>query len=481
MSNKPTRSQPQQTIKIAINCETGELLPAEALLLLDESEFSALRRSALAARRDRKRGGTSMLFQCAICKHPVYLARYKMESGNRWFVHDGKSENCPWYEGNRLTPDQTKALIYRGQQEGARHQEIKKFLAHWLVADPLVLGTCLEKTTFSEVVSGEWRRPDVKCQYQGKPLVFEIQLSYTFLSDVIARDEFYRREGIFIIWVFAAFDLNRAVVIDEAFFNRRNLFVLDADATDQTIERGALTFSGFRQVPQLVDEVIVDSWTSEFVELKDILFPSDTLRPYFYDYESERKVIESIRAEALQVGQMELWANEVQAYIDAALRYYASNYADNLKAELLELVDKNKQSGKRLLLGCLDVLNDSGFYGWHGVLSVILSIKLGKPIGYSPTLSTFQVIEAGLRTGHRYVGKHAYAILFLWAYKEYRPKVTEKNHKWLLEYAKNIKDSVEAGDDTYRRFPGYDKAITLLFPEMAKHLVNTFGLMGSKD
>jgi hypothetical protein len=457
------------------------LLPAEALLLLDESEFSALRRSTLVARGERRRGGNFMLFQCAICKQPVYLARYKIESRNRWFVHDGRSENCPWYEGNRLTPDQTKALIYRGQQEGARHQEIKKFLAHWLEADPLVQGTCLEKTTFSEVMRGEWRRPDVKCQYQGKSLVFEIQLSYTFLSDVIARDEFYRREGIFIIWVFAAFDLNRAVVIDEAFFNRRNLFVLDADAISQTIKRGALTFSGFRQVPQLVNEVIVDGWTSGFVELKDISYPSDTLRPYFYDYEFERKVIEASRIEALQVGQMALWADEVQAYIDAALRYYASDYADNLKAELLEHLDKGKHAGNRLLLVGVDALNDSGFYGWHGVLPVLLSIKLGKPIGYSSTLSIFQVIEAGLRTGHRYVGKHAYAILFLWAYKEYRPTVTEKNHKWLREYARKIKDSVDAGEDTYRRFPGYDKAIILLFPEMAKHLENTFGLMGSQD
>ena len=59
-------------------------------------------------------------------------------------------------------------------------------------------------------------------------LDFEVRLSYTFLSDVIARDDFYKREGIFSIWVFARFDRNRAAVTDEAFFNRRNLFTRPA-------------------------------------------------------------------------------------------------------------------------------------------------------------------------------------------------------------------------------------------------------------
>lgn len=78
----------------------------------------------------------------------------------------------------------------------------------------------------------------------GKPVVFEIQLSYTFLSDVLEWDAFYRAEGIFIVWVFAQFDLQRAAVTDEAYFNHRNLFILDAAALDQTVVTQTLTFSG---------------------------------------------------------------------------------------------------------------------------------------------------------------------------------------------------------------------------------------------
>lgn len=116
MSQKP---QPQQTVKLAIDCDTGEVLPAESLLTMTDTEFTVLRREAMTARIARSKGdGNAVRFQCAICNQPLFLSRRIGGVKNRWFTHDGKSESCPWYEGNHLTPDQTKALIYRGQQEG---------------------------------------------------------------------------------------------------------------------------------------------------------------------------------------------------------------------------------------------------------------------------------------------------------------------------------------------------------------------------
>ena len=155
--------------------------------------------------------------------------------------------------------------------------------------------------------------------YRGIPLVFEIQLSYTFLSDVIARDDFYRREGIFIIWVFSRFDLSRAAVVDEAFFNRRNLFVLDKDAINQTIECKVLTFTGHHQVPRFRGKLVHDAWTSRLIGLGDVAFPEDTLRPYFFDYDAECKRIEAVRLEALRAQQDALWSQGIQKYLAAAI------------------------------------------------------------------------------------------------------------------------------------------------------------------
>ena len=464
---------PQQTIRLAIDCQTGEVVPAEALLAMPESDFSKLRREAMEARVDRRRGGQAVRYQCAICKCSLYLSRRIAGAQNRWFVHDGKSDDCPWYEGNRLSPEQVKALVYRGQQEGREHRELKEYIANWLSRDPLVSDVNCEQTTFSEAVKGEWRRPDVKCLYGSIKLVFEIQLSYTFLSDVIARDAFYRRERTFVIWVFAKFDRSRAAVTDEAFFNKRNLFVIDAEARKQTSDRSALMFSGYHQMPTLDDKwQWRDIWQSTPISMADLKLPPDTWRPYFFDYDARRQQIEHERVEASRAEQARQWTAGVAAYRTAALRYFEKDHGDEGHRALMAVVDELEEH--TAWHAGFEGLRESRFCGYHGVLSVLLSIQVGRPVSYSPQLSVFQVIEAGLRTASR-VGLHAYAILYLWAYKTYRPATPEKQRKWLIDYAYKIKLSFAKGESVYRRDTSFDEAIELLFPELGGQLSSTFG------
>lgn len=304
-------------------------------------------------------------------------------------------------------------------------------------------------------------------------MVFEIQLSYTFLSDVIARDGFYRREKTFVIWVFASFDSSRAAVTDEAFFNRRNLFVLDAQARQSTIARSALTFSGFRQVPSLMDSHSWrDAWEAVPVGLHEVRFPTDTYRPYFFDYEARRKEVESARIKMDRAEEDRRWKAGVDAYRIAARRYFASDHGDDERQILLAVVDELEEN--TAWHRGFEGLRESGFFGYHGVLAVLMSIQAGEPVSYNPKLSVFQIIEAGLRTGSR-VGKHAYAVLHLWAYKTYRPMVSEKHRRWLIDYAREVKRSLESGETVYRRDTSLDEAIGLLFPELEEQLSGPFG------
>jgi hypothetical protein len=115
------------------------------------------------------------------------------------------------------------------------------------------------------------------------------------------------------------------------------------------------------------------------------------------------------------------------------------------------------------------------------VLAVLLSIKEGKPIGYDSRSSVYQVIEAGLRSGFSDVGKHAFAIIYLLAYKIYKPSVNDKNKRWIQEYAYKVKDSVKSGDQTYRRYGDFDTVIALLFPELGDELISEFALQALFD
>lgn len=473
MNGFSSEARGQQTVRLAMDCETGELVTAESLLAMEEADFAALRREAMQARVDRRRGGTRERFRCAICTSPLYLSRRIAGMQNRWFVHDGRAEDCVWYEGGKLAPDQVKALVYRGQQEGREHRELKDYMARWLRQDPWVQDVCLEKTTFSEVVKGQWRRPDVRCTYRGLPLVFEIQLSYTFLSDVIARDEFYRREGTFVIWVFSRFDNSRAAVADEAFFNKRNLFVLDAQARNDTEAHSELMFSGYRQTPSLTDRgKWRDTWEVLPVGLREVQFPPDTCRPYFFDYEAKRKQIQSRENDARRAEEDRRWKDGVDAYREAALLYFERGHGDDERDALMHVVDNLQECS--IWHPGFGGLRTGRFFGYHGVLAVLMSIRVGRALSYSAKFSVFQVIEAGLRSGSQ-VGKHAYVVLYLWAYKIYRPLVTGKQRQWLSDYARKVKRSLESGEWIYRRDTSFDEAVSLLFPELGELLTGPFG------
>lgn len=195
--------------------------------------------------------------------------------------------------------------------------------------DPDVERVDVEQTKFSALASGEWRRPNVRYIYKGVPIVFELQLSYTFLSTVIERDGFYQREREYIIWVFPNFDRSRATVTDEAFFNRRNVFVLDAEAQHATFERGVLTFSSYDQEPRLVGHMIDDAWVNTLVGLRETQFPRYTYRPFFFDYPEARKHLEAERERRSYEVQASYWNSLVDRYIVAAFDYYAHAHPDD--------------------------------------------------------------------------------------------------------------------------------------------------------
>jgi hypothetical protein len=167
------------------------------------------------------------------------------------------------------------------------------------------------------------------------------------------------------------------------------------------------------------------------------------------------------------------WAQDVQDYLNSVICHCNSDYDIATKEQVLFRVKKLEQS--RLWKRDYEALKDERLYGWHGVLAVLLTIQKDVTTGYARNMSVFRVIEAGLRKGHSQGSKQPFAIMFLWAYKNYRPNVLPKNHKWLVDQGKKIKASLDAGESIYIRYRGYDEAISLLFPELAMSLESSFG------
>ncbi|WP_059410988.1 DUF6035 family protein [Cupriavidus basilensis] len=82
----------------------------------------------------------------------------------------------------------------------------------------------------------KWRKPDVRASRNGKTLVFEAQLSTTFVSTIAARRQFYLGEGALLFWIFRDFTLSESEMRfserDVFYNNNWNLFAIDAHSVE---------------------------------------------------------------------------------------------------------------------------------------------------------------------------------------------------------------------------------------------------------
>lgn len=188
---------------------------------------------------------------CPYCHQMLKLCGRKCQRGVvSYFSHLYDSEDCLIKTTTQLTKEEIEIRKYGKVNESKRHQELKHLIADVLQDEKSremgIDGVQIEKRIDSQLPYMNWRRPDVQAQYKGMNIVFELQLSTTFLSVVVDRDIFYRLNGYFIVWVFN-FDDNKEYVNlhnmmckDIYYANKRNVFILDKKAQELSRERGEL-------------------------------------------------------------------------------------------------------------------------------------------------------------------------------------------------------------------------------------------------
>jgi hypothetical protein len=220
------------------------------------------------------------------------------ETKNRFFSHRAPADqDCPWLHRARLNRSQQEALHYFRQHESETHRRLKHLIADLLRDDPLTQSgsVVIDRFLIGKVLRGERKKPDVRAVWKGLPLVFELQLGNTFISEVVRRDYFYAGEGRHLIWVFSSARPDLAAALDELHHNRGNLFVLDAAAQAASLTAGRVMLTCQYLRPRLDEQAleIVDEVESCLVTLDELTFPTDDLRPFFIDGDVLREPLEA--------------------------------------------------------------------------------------------------------------------------------------------------------------------------------------------
>lgn len=213
------------------------------------------------------------------------------------FAHQKDSEFCKLKTDNKFSLDEINRIKYNGAKESELHFNTKKLINHFLSNDDDFTNVKLEKVKKDTKDFLRWRKPDVSAIYKNLDLVFEIQLSTTFLSVIIGREQFYKSNQTFILWIFKKFDTDfeKQKFTDKDIFytNNRNAFVLDKKAIQLSKAKNKLFLNCYYLRPVNEGNELKFNWNNKYVCVQELTFDELNYKVFYFDVEKEENIVKS--------------------------------------------------------------------------------------------------------------------------------------------------------------------------------------------
>lgn len=220
--------------------------------VFDEARQAALSRAEwqdIRSRINRSEGRNSAF--CLGCNDPVYVKIGNSGRGPHFSHFAGGGGSCPWGPGIGLSPDQVRAMIFKGNQESLVHKEMCRRVLALIEKDPRFKPGSGAINAYERPAGGGrgGRWPDVRFELEGLGrFAIEVQFAESLATEVAERGKFYLDQGINLLWLLPRYRIDeswRAFVHDIAFEAGGNLFVLDPQAVAASEARRTLVLSTF--------------------------------------------------------------------------------------------------------------------------------------------------------------------------------------------------------------------------------------------
>lgn len=289
----------QFTIPSVLDCETGEEVYAKLFFKQEEATIFEVRRQLEDAIRNRREAK----FRCYFCNQLVKI-RGKAENETKLkrmhFAHQQDSYECPIKTSQNLTRQQVQAIKYHGQKESELHRRTKELVAASLESNRRtgkgVSEVAIETVRRDSNGLLSWRKPDISTVYQARSVIFEIQLSTTFLSVIADREHFYQQNQTFIVWLFKSFsddlDKQRFTEKDVFYSNNQNAFVFDGEAIQESRCQEDLVLKCLYREPYRIGQNLSYRWQERFIGLHDLTFDEETCKVFYFDVGGAADVIQ---------------------------------------------------------------------------------------------------------------------------------------------------------------------------------------------
>lgn len=415
----------------------------------DERQKDAVhvqRRELLRAKRKGLK-----LWVCALCQEPIYIAGGLGRTRRRaHFKHFVDSPRCPYQTRSGLDLETIRRIKYNGAKESPLHRDMKAAMASLLERDPAVSGEVrVEKTFFHQDQGKMWRRPDIAYTWNGLGLVMEIQISSDFLDIIIGREDFYREQGHFILWVFSQLEIDQFTTKDIYVGNQKNCFVFNERARALSEETGVLTFECHYKRPQLDQGKIVDTWECRDITLQDLTFDQERMQAFCHDYDRAERDLQRV----ILLAEFEKYWCQERPFLDAE--------TDDIPGW-----DRAFESRFETLYNIAP--------GWAKsktakVLDILYAIRK-TPAGNAGRLVANSKINLFAAIDVMFNSRKPFLYPILWALKVYGHGESFRGRPAFNNKVALYRQAIEDRDQAYRRETRYDHLFSVLFPELTHRL-----------
>lgn len=262
-----------RAIEYAYNSETGERFS------ISENTDSQVERFELRKNVQRK----ELNFECIECGQRLNIVPSSKDLF--YFKHYPNSGECVLKNATQEEINLFNKIC--AAKESPRHKYLKN-----LIGDKLREYKDISAVQVDDkfIIKGnERRKPDVYCHFGNREIVFEIQLSVLSVSYLTSRHEFYKKNGIYLIWILDKFDPEKStqLVRDIKYLNQyQNFFKLNEKSENFQLE------CKFKESYVTSFYTVQDKWVEKSVKLDQLTFDSFEYQVFYLNYNSNRKLIE---------------------------------------------------------------------------------------------------------------------------------------------------------------------------------------------
>lgn len=347
-------------------------------------------------------------FECLECGQEISIS--KSRRNNLYFKHNPSTKSCLLKDSQFSVGEWEiyKKIIF--SKESDRHKFLKYTIGEKLRS---VDGIDLNNLWIDDryvIFGGEKRRPDVYCEYRGKKIVFEIQLSDLSPRYMIERNSFYNKHGIYLIWILDCFnylDQNNNQLNLKYLSGHQNFFKFNESASEFKLD------CRFKKNFIFEKKEVHCQWKTAAIGLDSLIFEENQMKVYHYHYENGKKSKEEYLnrfkakvqmriAESNKIKQLALKNSRVEKFIDD-LRYFYKNglsdfrrfyaYLENCDDSELKIINKRIgfETSPNTLFKLFDPTKKKNYRFLYFILDVI-QIQLDVNIKNEKGKTLFEII-----------------------------------------------------------------------------------------